>query len=64
MFGEELGRSFAGPAATQQAILAHDESLGWTVPRPRRSEPLFGEPPYRGLEYFDVDDAARFGRSA
>jgi WD40 repeat protein/DNA-binding SARP family transcriptional activator len=63
MFGEELGLDPSPELQRlEHAILAHDPSLDWTAPASAATQepPAAGEPPYRGLEYFDVDDAPRF----
>ncbi len=63
MFAEELGLDPSPELQRlERAILAHDPSLDWRPPSrtPAAAPPAPGDPPYRGLEYFDVDDAARF----
>ena len=63
MFGEELGLDPSPELQRlERSILAHDPSLEWKA---RASSaiaepPAPGEAPYRGLEYFDVEDSARF----
>ncbi len=63
MFGDELGLDPSPELQRlQRAILAQDPSLDWTAPSaPGADEAAApGEAPYRGLEYFDVDDAPWF----
>ncbi len=63
MFGEELGLDPSPDLQRlEQSILAQDASLDWTARAATVVEepPAPGEPPYRGLEYFDVDDMAWF----
>jgi WD40 repeat protein/DNA-binding SARP family transcriptional activator len=63
MFGEELGLDPSPELQRlERSILAQDPSLEW---KPRAATamaapPAPGEPPYRGLEYFDVKDSAWF----
>jgi WD40 repeat protein/DNA-binding SARP family transcriptional activator len=63
MFGEELGLDPSPELQRlEHAILAQDPSLDWREPAPSAIEesPAPGEPPYRGLEYFDVQDSVWF----
>jgi WD40 repeat protein/DNA-binding SARP family transcriptional activator len=63
MFGDELGLDPSPELQRlEHAILAHDPSLDWTgaAPIAVADAATPGEPPYRGLEYFDVGDAALF----
>jgi WD40 repeat protein/DNA-binding SARP family transcriptional activator len=63
MFGDELGLDPSPELQRlEHAILAHDPALDWVAAATTevQESPAPGEPPYRGLEYFDVDDAARF----
>ncbi len=63
MFGEELGLDPSPELQRlERSILAHDPSLDWKpgVATAMAAPPAPGEPPYRGLEYFDVEDSARF----
>jgi WD40 repeat protein/DNA-binding SARP family transcriptional activator len=63
MFGEELGLDPSPELQRlERSILAHDPSLEWKARASTATAepPAPGEAPYRGLEYFDVDDAARF----
>ena len=63
LLGEELGLE---PSAELQrlehSILQQDSSLDWaeSAPSTVAEPPAPGERPYRGLEYFDLDDAEWF----